>query len=395
MTDRWNTPERQDLRAAVMDFTRRELAPQLPAWEDAGAVPRDAHRRMAEAGYLGIGFATDIGGAGGDLIDSSVVTESIITAGGSSGLVAALCTHGIALPHIVAADDPRLIERYVRPTLAGELIGSLAVTEPAGGSDVAAVTTRATRDGDHYLVTGSKMFITSATRADFVTTLVRTDGDGHDGLSLLVLDRDSPGFEVSRPLRKMGWQCSDTAELSFDRTPVPTGNLVGAEGDGFIAVMRQFVHERLNLAVHGYAVAERALTLAADYARDRSTFGRPLIDRQLIRHKLVTMHRRVAEARVLTRSVIERVADGEDAIADACLAKNSAVAACSFVVDEAVQIFGGAGYLRESEVERHYRDARLLGIGGGTTEILDDLAARLLGYTSTHRNDSPASGGTR
>ncbi|GGB27179.1 putative acyl CoA dehydrogenase [Flexivirga endophytica] len=382
MTDRWNTPERKDLRCAVIEFTRRELAPQLSEWEDAGSVPRGMHRRMADAGYLGIGFDPAVGGAGGDLVDSSIVTESVIAAGGSSGLVATLFTHGIALPHIIAAGEPALIDRYVRPTLAGELIGSLAVTEPAGGSDVAAVTTRAIRDDGHYLLTGSKMFITSATRADFITTLVRTGGDGHDGLSLLVVDRDSPGFEVSRPLRKMGWQCSDTAELSFDRTPVPVGNLVGAEGDGFVAVMQQFVHERLNLAVHGYAVADRALTLAADYARDRSTFGRPLIDRQLIRHKLVTMHRRVAETRAFTRSVIERVADGDEAIADACLAKNSAVAACSYVVDEAVQIFGGAGYLRESEVERHYRDARILGIGGGTTEILDDLAARLLGYTT-------------
>ncbi|NNG37976.1 acyl-CoA dehydrogenase [Flexivirga sp. ID2601S] len=382
MTDVWLTPERVALRDAVTRFTTKHIAPHLSQWEDDGAIPRELHRTMAESGYLGVGFAEEVGGSGGDIIDVSIVAEAIIQAGGSSGLIACLFTHGIAIPHIVASGNTDLIDRYARPTLAGELIGSLGVTEPGGGSDVAAVRTRAVRDGDHYLVTGSKMFITSGVRSDFVTTLVRTGGDGHDGLSLLVIDKGLPGFSVSQPLRKMGWHCSDTAELTFDNTPVPATQLVGGEGDGFVAVMRQFVNERINLAVHGYAVAQRALDLATDYARTRETFGRPIIDRQAIRHKLVRMHRRVAEARALTRSVIERAAAGEEPIADACLAKNSAVEACDYVVDEAVQIFGGAGYLRESEVERHYRDSRILGIGGGTNEILDDLAAKLLGYSS-------------
>lgn len=382
MSDSWTNPERETLRDSVARFTRDKITDQLAGWEDDGMLPRELHRDAASAGLLGVGFAAEVGGQGGDAIDNSVVCEAIIGAGGSSGLVAGLFTHGIALPHLVASGNADLIDRYARPTLAGELIGSLAVTEPGGGSDVAAVQTRAVLDGDDYVVTGSKMFITSGVRADFVTTLVRTGGDGYDGLSLLVIDKDSPGFSVSAPLRKMGWHCSDTAELAFDKVRVPARNLVGAEGEGFIPVMQQFVHERLNLAVQAYATAQRCLDLAVQYARGRETFGRPLIDRQSIRRTLVAMHRRTDVARTYTRAVIEREAAGEEPLLEATVAKNEATAACDFVVDQAVQIFGGAGYLRESEVERHYRDSRILRIGGGTDEVMDDLAAKLLGYSS-------------
>ncbi|MGH3360096.1 MAG: acyl-CoA dehydrogenase family protein, partial [Nocardioidaceae bacterium] len=257
----------------------------------------------------------------------------------------------------------------------------LAVTEPGGGSDVAGVTTRARRDADTFRVDGTKTFITSGVRADFVTTAVRTGGDGFGGISLLVIDKDSDGFAVARPLRKMGWLCSDTAELSFDDVRVPAANLIGDVDGGFVLIMRQFVHERLSLAVQAYATAQRCLDLAVEYAKQRTTFGRPLISRQVIRHKLVDMHRRTTTARAYTRSVLDRVADGSDdarLALDACIAKNDAVEACDFVVDQAVQIHGGAGYLRDSEVERHYRDARILGIGGGSNEVLTDLAARLL-----------------
>ncbi|XAS77610.1 acyl-CoA dehydrogenase family protein [Dermatophilaceae bacterium Sec6.4] len=382
MSDSWTNSEREALHDSVTRFTRDKITDQLAGWEDEGMLPRSLHREAAAAGLLGVGFAEEVGGQGGDAIDNSVVCEAIIGAGGSSGLVAGLFTHGIALPHIVASGNADLIDRYARPTLAGELIGSLAVTEPGGGSDVAAVQTRAVRDGDDYVVTGSKMFITSGVRADFVTTLVRTGGAGYDGLSLLVIDKESTGFSVSAPLRKMGWHCSDTAELSFDAVRVPVRNLIGGEGEGFISVMQQFVHERLNLAVQAYAVAQRCLDLAVQYARGRETFGRPLIDRQSIRRTLVAMHRRTDVARAYTRAVIEREAAGEEPLLEATVAKNEATAACDFVVDQAVQIFGGAGYLRESEVERHYRDSRILRIGGGTDEVMDDLAAKLLGYSS-------------
>ncbi|MEJ7634907.1 acyl-CoA dehydrogenase family protein [Aeromicrobium sp.] len=380
----WQTPERLALREMVTSFTEKELAPHLPAWEDAGEVPRDVHKKAADAGLLGIAFSEEVGGQGGDLIDGSIVSEAVVEAGGSTGLLAALFTHGIAIPHIIGSGNADLIDRYVRPTLAGEMIGSLGITEPGGGSDVANLRTRAVRDGDEFVINGAKTFITSGVRADFVTTAVRTGGDGYGGISLLVIDKGTPGFTVARPLRKMGWHCSDTAELSFDDVRVPASQIVGEVDGGFILVMQQFVNERLGLAVQAYSTAQRALDLAVAHARDRETFGKPLITRQVIRHKLVDMHRRTAAARALSRQAIESAVAGDNAdpaiILEAVMAKNQSVEACEWVVSEAVQIFGGMGYMRESEIDRHYRDARILGIGGGATEVLNDLAAKLLGY---------------
>ncbi|KQP28127.1 acyl-CoA dehydrogenase [Aeromicrobium sp. Leaf272] len=380
----WTTPERQALRTAVEQFTRREIVPHLPQWEDDGQLPRELHAATAKAGFLAVGYAEEVGGAGGDSFDACIVTEAMLAAGGSTGLQASLFTHSIAVPHIIDAGDPALIDAYVRPTLAGEKIGSLGVTEPSGGSDVANIRTRAVRDGDHYVVNGAKTFITSGVRADFVTTAVRTGGEGHAGISLLVIDKDTPGFTVSKSLRKMGWHCSDTAELAFEDVRVPVENLVGEENGGFYLVMQQFVGERLGLAVQAYGTAQRALDLAVAYARERDTFGKPLIARQVIRHKLVEMHARTAAARALTRQALERSLEtpktDPSLILDAVTAKNVSVAAVEHVVHEAVQIFGGMGYMRESEIDRHYRDARILGIGGGATEVMKDLSAKLLGY---------------
>lgn len=384
MSDPFDTRERHALRTAVEQFTEREIVPHLPQWEDDGQLPRELHAATAKAGFLAVGYPEEVGGAGGDSVDACVVTEAMLSAGGSTGLQASLFTHSIAVPHIIDAGAPALIDAYVRPTLAGEKIGSLGVTEPSGGSDVANIRTRAVRDGDHYVVNGAKTFITSGVRADFVTTAVRTGDAGHAGISLLVIDKDTPGFTVSKSLRKMGWHCSDTAELAFDDVRVPAENLVGEENGGFYLVMQQFVGERLGLAVQAYGTAQRALDLAVAYARERDTFGKPLIARQVIRHKLVEMHARTAAARALTRQALERSLDvpktDPSLILDAVTAKNVSVAAVEHVVHEAVQIFGGMGYMRESEIDRHYRDARILGIGGGATEVMKDLSAKLLGY---------------
>ncbi|QWZ07850.1 acyl-CoA dehydrogenase family protein [Nocardioides panacis] len=375
----WTT-EQAALRDSARAFVRAEVVPHLQEWEDAGSVPRDLHRSAARLGFLGLGVPEEIGGAGGTFLDALAVTEAFTEAGASSGLLAALFTSGIALPHLVASGDAGLVDRFVRPTLAGETIGSLAITEPGGGSDVARLRTTARRDGDAYVVDGSKTFITSGVRADFVTTAVRTGGAGHGGISLLVVERGTPGFTVDRSLAKMGWHCSDTAELGFAGVRVPVANLVGEEGTGFAQIARAFVTERLALAAHGYGIAARALALTADHCRIRETFGRPLIANQVVQHRLVEMHRRVDVARTYTRAVAARYVAGEDPLVEALHAKALAVQAASYVCDQAVQLHGGTGYLHGTEVERHYRDARILGIGGGATEVLDDLNAKLLGY---------------
>ncbi|MGV9762789.1 acyl-CoA dehydrogenase family protein [Micromonospora tulbaghiae] len=374
-----DTPERRQLRELTRSFVTREVLPHLSDWERAGEVPRSLHETAAKIGLLGIGFPESVGGSGGDLLDSMVVTEEIIRSGGSSGLVAALFTHGIALPHIVAAQDEALIERYVRPALGGTMIGALAITEPDGGSDVAGIRTCAVRDGDHYVVNGSKTYITSGVRADFVTTAVCTGFPGSGSVSLLVIDKGSPGFTVGRRLEKLGWHCSDTAELSFVDVRVPVTNRVGPEDTGFLAIMQQFANERLSLATQAYATAQRCVDLAVRWCRDRQTFGRPLVGRQVVRHKLAEMHSRTDAARAYVHDVAERVAAGQPVVTEVAIAKNVAVSACDFVVDAALQLHGGFGYMRDAEVERHYRDARLLGIGGGTTEIMNEIIAKGMG----------------
>jgi acyl-CoA dehydrogenase len=374
----WDTPERRLLRESVRRFSETRLVPRLAEWEEHGLVPREVHRELAQAGLLGIGFPESAGGSGGTAIDALIVAEEIILSGGSSGLVAALFTHGIGLPHLVAAGDPELVDRVARPVLAGEKIVSLAVTEPEGGSDVAGLRTRAVRDGDDYVVTGAKLYITSATRADFITTAVRTGGPGAGGISLLVIDSDLPGVRISAPLKKMGWLCSDTAEIGFDDVRVPATNLIGTENSGFLSIMMQFAAERLSIAVQAYATAQRCLDLTMAWVAERETFGRPLSSRQVVRHRLAEMAREVDVARTYTRNVIDAWLAGEDVLMRVAMAKNTAVLACDRVVDAAVQLHGGMGYMRESEVERHYRDSRILGIGGGTTEIMTEVISKLL-----------------
>ncbi|MGW6657638.1 acyl-CoA dehydrogenase family protein [Rhodococcus sp. NPDC055024] len=379
----WTTPERLALRETVRGFVNQEILPHLTQWERDGEIPRELHRKAGALGLLGASAPESAGGEGGDAVDSIVICEEMHQAGASGGLFASLFTCGIAVPHLIAAGDEAQIDKWVKPTLRGDKIGSLAITEPGGGSDVGHLTTTAKRDGDHYVVNGAKTFITSGVRADFVVTAVRTGGSGAGGVSLLVIEKGTPGFTVSRKLEKMGWRASDTAELSFVDARVPVENLVGAENSGFAQIAQAFVSERVALAAQAYASAERCLELTLEWCRARETFGRPLISRQAVQNTVTEMARKIDVAKVYTHSVIERYMAGDgDLIAEVCFAKNTAVETGEWVANQAVQLFGGLGYMQESEVERQYRDMRILGIGGGTTEILTGLAAKRLGYQS-------------
>ncbi len=376
----FETDEHAALREQIRRWSAREIQPNAHAWEEAGEFPRELYRAAGEAHVLGVGYPTEVGGTGGDATHTLVAGEEMILAGHSVGTTVGLGSHSIALPPIVVHGTDAQRARFVEPVLRGEKVAALAITEPGGGSDVASLATKAVRDGDHYVVTGAKTFITSGTRADFVTTAVRTGGPQHGGISLLVIERGTPGFTVSEKLEKTGWWASDTAELTFEDCRVPVENLVGPENTGFLAIMTNFTSERLMLAGQCVAIAELALRESISYARERHAFGKPLMGQQVIRHKLADMSTRVAAARALTGELAVRHVRGERDPALAAMAKNTATDMCSFVCDQAVQIHGGYGYMREVLVERLYRDARLYPIGGGTREIMNEIIVKARGF---------------
>jgi len=370
-------------RATARRFVDAEIAPHAATWDEAGTFPRELYRRAAAMGITGVGYPEALGGTPADIFFSIVAAEEIARAG-CGGVQASLGSHGIALPPIVARGSPELQRRVVPPVLAGDKIAALCITEPGGGSDVAALKTTALRDGDHYVVSGEKTFITSGLRADFLTVAVRTDpaNKGPGGVSLLVIDGDTPGL-TRHELKKMGWWCSDTAHLHFDRCRVPVAHRVGAEGDGFKAIMHNFNSERLMMAAMACSYGEACTTEALAWARDRSTFGALLSERQVIRHKLIDMVTRVEAARALVYDLAYRVEHGlgsrSELVARTCMAKVLATQAMQFCADQAVQILGGMGFMRGSKSERLYREAKVMMIGGGSEEIMKDLAARQLG----------------
>jgi len=376
----FETDEHRALREQVRRFAAAAIAPHAHAWEEANEFPRELYQQSAKAGFLGTGYPEEVGGDGGDLSHVLVAAEEMVVAGKSVGTCVGLGSHGIALPPIIKFGTDAQKERYVRPTLTGEKVSALGITEPGGGSDVAAVQTKAIRDGDHYIVNGAKTFITSGTRADFVTTAVRTGGEGHGGISMLIIDTDTPGFSVASKLKKTGWWASDTAELAFEDCRVPAENIIGQEGAGFLMIMTNFVTERLMLAGQCVAIAELAYRESVEYAKQRHAFGKSLSGFQVVRHKLADMATQIAAARALTGECVTRFLQGEQAPSLAAMAKNTATDMCSNVCDQAVQIHGGYGYMREYVVERLYRDARLYPIGGGTREIMNEIISKVEGY---------------
>jgi acyl-CoA dehydrogenase len=370
--------EHEAFRHQARRFVEKEISPHVETWEKAEELPRELHKKAADAGLLGIGFPEAYGGTEvPDLFYTIVLTEELARAG-SGGVIASLMSHGIGTPPIVHTGTHEQKLRFVAPVLAGDKIAALAITEPSGGSDVANLKTRAVRDGDHYVVNGSKTFITSGMRADFITTAVRTGGDGMAGVSLLLIEAGTPGFTRS-PLQKMGWWSSDTATLYFDNARVPVANRIGPENQGFMAIMMNFNNERIMLAAQAYAFARVCFDESLAYARERHTFGKPLIRNQVIRHKLVDMRMKIEAVKANLDLLAWRVSNKQLPVSEVCLLKNFATTSLEWVANEAMQILGGAGYLRGSKVERIYRETKVLTIGGGSQEIMKDLAARQMG----------------
>jgi acyl-CoA dehydrogenase len=379
----FETEEHAAIRSTARRFAQSHIAPHGAEWEEAEEFPVELYKVAAESGATGIGYPESVGGQGGDLSHVLAASEEMLLAGRSVGTLVGLGSHGIALPPIVRFGTPEQQARFVRPCIVQGAISALAITEPGGGSDVASLATKAVRDGDDYVVSGAKTFITSGSRADFVTTAVRTGGPGHGGVSLLVIEKGTPGFTVSKKLRKTGWWASDTAELHFDACRVPMANRIGPENGAFPMIMMNFASERLMLAGQCVAIAELAYRESIAYARDRQAFGKALTGFQVTRHKLADMATRIAAARALVGECVVRVLrPGGDlqAAGLAAMAKNTATDMCSFVCDHAVQLHGGYGYMRETLVERLYRDARLYPIGGGTREIMNEVIAKTEGY---------------
>lgn len=375
MSDYFNDTHEQ-ARLTARKFIETHVRPYIDEWEEAGEFPRDIFKKAGDAGLLGVGFPEALGGMGeGDVFLKVAISEEFMRST-SGGFVASLGSLDIGLPPVAKWAKKEVREQVVPPVLRGEKISALAITEPGGGSDVANLKTCAVKDGDHYIVNGSKTFITSGTRADHYTVAVRTGAEGHGGISLLLIDRDTPGFSTGKKLEKMGWWASDTAELFFEDCRVPADRLIGAENAGFIAIMSNFLSERLMLSVMSYMTAQIAYEAAYEYANQRQAFGRNIAGFQITRHKLVDMATQIDIAREYTYRCAALMQAGKNPIKQVAMAKNFSVDICEKVTREAVQLFGGMGFMRESVVERLYRDTKILSIGGGTTEIMKELIAK-------------------
>jgi len=370
---------RQELRK----FVSKEIVPFVEEWEEAGEFSRELYKKAGEFGLLGMGYPEKYGGTseGIDIFHGIVTSEEL--AQGCGGVAASLLSLNISLPLIMALGTEEQKQKYIPPVIAGDKIACLGVTEPSGGSDVAGIKTKAVRDGDHFVINGSKMFITSGMRADYYVIACRTGGPGTSGISAIVVDKGTPGFSQT-PLKKMGWLSSDTAALYFDDVRVPVENLIGGENSGWMGIMSNFSQERLGLAAGMNAYSQICIDEAVAWAKDRKTFGKSLIENQVIKHKLAEMSRMVNATKAYMELLTWKVMNGEQPIADLALLKVQASKTMEYCAREAMQILGGAGYLKANsgpgKVERIYREVRVNAIGGGSEEIMLDLASRQLGF---------------
>jgi acyl-CoA dehydrogenase len=371
------TAEHEAWRAVVRRFVENEIEPHAHQWDEAGEFPRELYVKAAAIGLLGLGFPEEFGGTQADQF-MKIVTSQELARAGAGGINASLMSHTIGSPPIARAARPEVRAKVLPEVLSGKKISALAITEPGGGSDVANLRTKARRDGDHYIVNGEKTFITSGVRADYLTVAVRTGGEGASGVSLLLIEGATPGLSRTK-LKKMGWWASDTASLHFDDCRVPAANLIGEEGQGFKLIMHNFNSERMGMAASCTAYARVCVDEAIAYAKERKTFGKPIAQHQVIRHKLVDMAQRVAASQAMLEMLAWRLGQGESPVAEICMMKNQATQTMAYCASEAVQIFGGAGFMRGIKVERIYREVKVNAIGGGTEEIMKDLASRQMG----------------
>jgi len=372
--------EHEAFRRTVRAVVDKELRPRARDWEQAGEFPKELFRRFGELGFLGLKYPEQYGGSDAGFLFEAVLLEELGRCG-SGGVAAGLAAQFVIATgpiHLFGTEDQK--RRFLAPAIQGEKIGALGITEPDAGSDVAGLRTTARRDGDHYVVNGSKTYITNGVRADFVVTAVKTDSTkGHKGLSLLVIERGTPGFTVSRRLEKLGWRTSDTGELSFEDCRVPAANLLGDEGQGFYEIMGNFQWERLSLALGAVGSAADIFEQAMSFVQNRRAFGRPVADFQVVKHRLAEMATDLEAARQLTYHALRLHAAGEHALAQTSMAKKLATEMCCRLADQALQLHGGAGYMMEYDIQRHWRDARLGPIGGGTSEIMNEIIAKQLG----------------
>jgi acyl-CoA dehydrogenase len=369
-------------RASVRAFVEREVAPHVEEWEAAGRLPKAIFRRMGELGFLGVEYDEKYGGAGADVLTTAVLHEECARSRSGSFAMAVGVHTDMASPHLYWTGSEALKERFLPGICRGELVTAIAVTEPGGGSDVAALRTRAVRDGDHYVINGSKMFITNGAMADVYFVAARVEhgepSKRHRGISMFLVERDTTGFTVSRTLDKMGMRASDTAELAFQDVRVPADHLLGREGVGFYEVMRVFQRERLVAGLHAVAMCERALEDTMAYVRERQAFGAPLGQKQVIRHRVADLATAIEAARWLTYAACLKFQAGEEALREISMVKLYTAEMAQRVAYECVQLHGGYGYMREYAIERFARDVRLMTIGGGTSEIMREIIAKTL-----------------
>jgi len=372
-------PEHDDLRRQVARFVEREVEPNALAWDEAGCVPRDVLRQMGSLGWLGLRYAPEHGGAGADMVTSVVFQEALSRATSGGFVVTVLVHTDMASPHLAHAGTADQKARWLPAICRGECITAVAVTEPDAGSDVAALRTRAVRDGDHYMLDGTKLYITNGVHADLYFVAARTDAGarGAGGLSVFAVEKGTPGLRVSRALAKQGWLASDTAELAFESCRVPAENRLGEENAGFYAIMRNFQTERIALGAMAVGHCLTALDLTFRYVNERRAFGAPLWDKQAIRQRLSMLAAKVEAARQLLYHCAWQVDQGRENVREVSMLKALTGELANEVMYDCQQFHGGMGYMRESPIERLVRDARILSIGGGATEVmLEEVAKR-------------------